>query len=362
MSSIDKGDFCFRGGDVQILVKGEGDTVIRGLVYSQVLCLASEIWGKFIYPPFPHINSPTKKSSTGVSTTSTKDDGRIYSARKKNDIQREIIAEIDFTDDDPEALLILLKIAHHRIKTIPKELSRETLFNIAGLVEQYQVLDLVKPYISTWLTEIWDNIPKWINQGLEKTLFIAYVFGQQQEFINISSTIVMHITVESNETLFFSSKHVGGEVALDLLPPGLQDNMRVARGAAKAAIVKFIDRIVTYIRKLDREESEDQSDDGINGVVFNEAGFVSDLFKEALKPLETGMFNGTLRRTFHRVSQVLQRMFNSAYQYYYRAVYKSFHELRMELLKEVEAEIAKALLTEDLKAHMDRAKEQLEWA
>ncbi|CAG8974916.1 hypothetical protein HYALB_00006702 [Hymenoscyphus albidus] len=351
MFSIQKEEFCFRGGDVEILVKGEGDTVIRGLV----LCLASEIWEKFIYPPFPHINSSSEKSSTGASTISTKDDGTNFSARKKKNIQREIIATVDFTDDDPE-------IAHHRIKTIPKALSRETLFHIAGLVEQYQVLDLVKPYISIWLAEIWDNIPKWINQGLEKTLFIAYLFGQEQEFINISSTIVMHITIESNETLFFSSKHVGGELALHLLPPGLQDNMRVARGAAKDAIVKFIDRIVTYIRQLDWEEAEDQSDEGLYGVVLNEAGFVSDLFKEAMKPLETGMLNGTLKRTFLRVSQVLQRMFNSAYRYYYRAVYKSFHNLRLELLKLVEAEIAKALLTQDLKSHMSRANEQLEWA
>ena len=77
MAKLNKEAFTFEGGDVEILIKGEDGQTIHGLVYSQVLCLVSDVWKKFIYPPFPSVPSRSKTEKT-------------------------ILATLDFTDDNPD--------------------------------------------------------------------------------------------------------------------------------------------------------------------------------------------------------------------------------------------------------------------
>jgi hypothetical protein len=88
-------DFTFDCGDIDIKVKlSSEDTITVGKVSSSAMAMASLVWKKFVYPPFSRIQG---WHSTGGVT----------------------IKELDFTEDYPLALLILLRVAHLRFRAVP---------------------------------------------------------------------------------------------------------------------------------------------------------------------------------------------------------------------------------------------------
>ncbi|KAF2655964.1 hypothetical protein K491DRAFT_715811 [Lophiostoma macrostomum CBS 122681] len=56
--------------------------------------------------------------------------------------------EIIFPDDDPEAMLIVLRIAHLAFHELPKKrgLSFESLVNLAIVCDKYDVVGIVRPF------------------------------------------------------------------------------------------------------------------------------------------------------------------------------------------------------------------------
>jgi hypothetical protein len=58
--------------------------------------------------------------------------------------------EIDCSEDDEEALLILQNIAQLNFKAVPKRVSYDILFPLAGSIDQYQCIRIISP---------WDKIP-----------------------------------------------------------------------------------------------------------------------------------------------------------------------------------------------------------
>jgi len=58
--------------------------------------------------------------------------------------------EAHFFDDDPDALLILLNIAHLNFSQIPPRISWRTLLNIAVLCDKYDIVKLIRPWIGNW--------------------------------------------------------------------------------------------------------------------------------------------------------------------------------------------------------------------
>ena len=86
MSAADN-PFLLHGGNVQIRVK-HSDQQILGVVVSQAMVLASPVWKNFVISP-------------GLG---------------------EKVEELDFTDDDGTALLILLRIVHLKFDEIPRRL------------------------------------------------------------------------------------------------------------------------------------------------------------------------------------------------------------------------------------------------
>jgi hypothetical protein len=88
-------DFTFDCGDVDIKVKRSSeDTITVGKVSSSAMAMASPVWKKFVYSPLLRIQG--EHSTRGVP-----------------------IKELDFTEDDPLALLILLRVAHLRFRGVP---------------------------------------------------------------------------------------------------------------------------------------------------------------------------------------------------------------------------------------------------
>jgi hypothetical protein len=88
-------DFTFDCGDVDIKVKlSSEDTITVGKASSSAMAMASPVWKKFVYSPLL----------------------RIQGEHSTRDVP---IKELDFTEDDPLALLILLRVAHLRFRGVP---------------------------------------------------------------------------------------------------------------------------------------------------------------------------------------------------------------------------------------------------
>jgi hypothetical protein len=155
--------FNFKTGDMQIIVTYIGDRII-GTVSSHSMAQASPVWKKFIHPPWEEI----KESATPPK-------------------QRTI----DCSEDDGYVLLILLNIAHLKFDSLPTTaLTTRNLFFLAILVDQYQCIDLVRPWLDTWLSDE----KELIRYGAERWLFIAWVFGREKVFEEASTQLVRRAT------------------------------------------------------------------------------------------------------------------------------------------------------------------------
>jgi hypothetical protein len=78
------------------------------------MSFASPVWKKFIFPPFPRLaESPTLRGSSAQ--------------KKKKTDEAFPDVELDFTEDNGDALLILLQIAHLQVANIPND-SRTKLY------------------------------------------------------------------------------------------------------------------------------------------------------------------------------------------------------------------------------------------
>ena len=126
------------------------------------------------------------------------------------------VTELDFTEDPADALLILLNLAHHRSKKVPRgEMKYELLLNMATLCEQYDTLALVDPYIKNWAAQArWD-----LEKHFEGYIFISYVFGDECYFSWASGDLTMILSFANDE--FVSSRNgITHKIDDKLLPPG----------------------------------------------------------------------------------------------------------------------------------------------
>ncbi|KAF4610395.1 hypothetical protein G7Y89_g15724 [Cudoniella acicularis] len=101
---------------------------------------------------------------------------------------------LDFTEDNSDALLILLRIAHLDFKRIPFKVPFLTFLNIAILCDKYDCVELVQPWLEKWLAD-----EKYASRikGQEEWLYIAWVFGRQEVFQSLAVHLVRNIRVVS---------------------------------------------------------------------------------------------------------------------------------------------------------------------
>jgi hypothetical protein len=57
------------------------------------------------------------------------------------------VKKVDFREDDPQALRIVLAIAHLKFRNVPLKLPYKLLLNLAILCDQYGCVDLVFSFL-----------------------------------------------------------------------------------------------------------------------------------------------------------------------------------------------------------------------
>jgi hypothetical protein len=120
---------------------------------------------------------------------------------------------VEFPEDDPDALLILLKIAHLQFHQIPKSISFSWLTELAVLCDKYDSVRLLQPFIEQWMSP-WTLLC--LEPGYEDWLFISWSFGCEQIFNLLAASLVLSIELDSEGRILNS----GNELLVDHMPPG----------------------------------------------------------------------------------------------------------------------------------------------
>lgn len=228
MHQFAEGDFHFPHSDIDIEVRCD-DKTVTGRVSSAAMVLASPIWKKFVFPPWevPQLTAPLNGKYTLMidlsphqANNNVGDHGHAFSG-----VPVAATKKIDFTEDDPQALRILLKIIHFQFQDIPAELEHRTLLHIAALCEQYMCVHLVVPWLSKWLNKASIlNLESDSDFAEENCLFIYWVFGLSKSFHRLANELVLCAEEEEDGSYVFIEPPCGP------VPPGIISQCTITRG------------------------------------------------------------------------------------------------------------------------------------
>lgn len=134
--------------------------------------------------------------------------------KEANSSQAPGCREVAFPDDDPDALLVLLNIAHLNFDKLPETMDFERLLNIAVLCDKYDMVRIIRPWMPKWAEP---SKSRALDPGHEEWAFIAWAFGDQVTFDAVVRTMVMNsLSNEFGELLSSVGKPYGKN-----MPPGL---------------------------------------------------------------------------------------------------------------------------------------------
>ena len=168
------------GGDDETGSTGSVGNVQRVKVSSSVLRLASPVW-KSMFNPSGHFLESTAK-------------------------------EVSFPDDDPAALLVVLRIAHLRFKEVPDKLSFKELVSVAVICDKYDTVSVVRPFLSRWT-----GPEMKISPGEEEWIFIAWTFGYEDAFTSGVQELVRKVAIDGKGRCMFDGKAVNGCLPPDII-------------------------------------------------------------------------------------------------------------------------------------------------
>lgn len=176
-------------GDLGLLITYSNQSLTL-LGSSQALSLASPVWNLILNPPFPKL---------------------VNKGGGHDDIQNK---QIDFSEDDGEALLLLLRIAHFQFSKVPSTLEFEAILDVAILCDKYDCVGLVRPWLSLWLV---NEETQYNEPGYEGWLFIAWVFGREIFFQLLATKLLREMkTNDEGENL-----NSAGRVLPSPMPPDI---------------------------------------------------------------------------------------------------------------------------------------------
>lgn len=101
-------------------------------------------------------------------------------------VQSPDCIEVPLMGDDPDALLILMRLVHGRFKEVPRRVNLATLTQIAILVDKYELTETTDLLIQGWIMGIKDKIPQQLTKDVLSYLLIAAVFDYEGVLIEAS--------------------------------------------------------------------------------------------------------------------------------------------------------------------------------
>jgi hypothetical protein len=198
-SSELRSSFKFQSGDTRLVVLSQNEEIIAQ-VSSHAMSLASPVWKKFISPPW----RPSQAGKAMVSSSSELDSVEGGSSH---------VEPLDFREDDADALLILLRIAHLDFVSVKKKLSIGELYNVAILCDKYDCVHLIKPWVEEWFTRTRSQI----EGEVAKDVFISWSFGRKESFRMATTALLLQSRTDENGDLL----DVKGQAIPEVMSPGI---------------------------------------------------------------------------------------------------------------------------------------------
>jgi hypothetical protein len=167
---------------------------------------------------------PTQSTATifGGSTApgAGSDDSMVPRPKKRRIYKVSKSKQLDFTEDDRDALLILLEIAHLKFENIPeKPMSLESLFYLAVLCDKYDCVKLLRPWLFRWYdytTLFYER-----SRRLEQLLFVEWAF-KKDNLNKLTLLAVKTLGLKPSRDYEFQTKKgqgKGAAIDLDHFPP-----------------------------------------------------------------------------------------------------------------------------------------------
>lgn len=117
-------------------------------------------------------------------------------------------------DDDPVALLTVLRIAHLRTYEVSRNLNLQQLLNIATFCDKYDSVATCRPLIGEWV-DSWFKSERYSGAfgfgnvkgrqtptRKEEFLWVSWVFGYETQFTNLACSLQFIVSTDVDGALF----------------------------------------------------------------------------------------------------------------------------------------------------------------
>lgn len=111
--------------------------------------------------------------------------------------------EVPLPEDDPEAMEVLLRIAHLLFPTIPSTFDYQSLAAIAVLCDKYDCAEVVEPFTHSSFETLKPLVSESSCEAIE-VLFAAWTFGDRATFEITMPDIILGSAVSDNKLLCYN--------------------------------------------------------------------------------------------------------------------------------------------------------------
>lgn len=141
----------------------------------------------------------------------------VWRAMLKGQFSESVEKNVSFPDDVPNALLVVLNIAHLRFNKVPREVSYVQLVSMATICDKYDTVAICRPFIQDWV-QLWLlNQKASLLQNNEHWLWIFWVFGYEAEFCELVDDLRHRVYTDSKgRCITQTGRYLDGP-----MPPGL---------------------------------------------------------------------------------------------------------------------------------------------
>jgi hypothetical protein len=122
--------------------------------------------------------------------------------------------KVHLTEDDPDMLLLLLKIAHLQFQGFDHlELEYHQLLELALICRRYDTNKVLGPFLGKW-TDPYRQII--FNHGMEEWMYVAWQFGFEDDYLLLARHFALDCTIDTDLQLIAPS----GKPLHGWFPPG----------------------------------------------------------------------------------------------------------------------------------------------
>jgi len=183
-------EFDHEGDVLLILLSASG--IARFRVNSNILCIASPVFRAML-----GANSKFKERAALSARTPTSEP-----------------LELSLPDDDPKALVVILRVIHLQYDWVPPSLDENQLYKIAVICDKYDMRQSLEVWLAKWISPLVDPPAKPISG--DKWLFIAYAFGRQDLFSRLTKDLILQCRSDEDGNLLLNgntlSEHIPGRI------------------------------------------------------------------------------------------------------------------------------------------------------